>query len=62
MEKKKVSRFEYAIMQVADPEGAKEYQPYTVDEENKEREDRIRDTVAKIKTKPTPRINNQSNE
>lgn len=32
-EKKKVSRFEYAIMQAADPEGAKKLEPLTEQEE-----------------------------
>ncbi len=33
MEKQKMSAFELVFLQIADPEKAKEYEPYTKDEE-----------------------------
>lgn len=41
MEKKKISGFEFAIMSIADPEKAKEYEPRTYWEEQKMRMDNI---------------------
>jgi len=41
MEKKKMSGFEHAILSIADPEKAKEFEPYTYWEEQKIRLDNI---------------------
>lgn len=38
---KKVSKFEFAIMQAADPDGAKNYCPYTEEEEFQQRKDNL---------------------
>lgn len=46
---KKISRFEFAIMQVADPKESENYHPYTEDEEISMRENNILDTAKKIK-------------
>lgn len=48
-EKKKISAFEYVIMQAADPDKAKEYEPKTREEELKERIDKLKDTAKKLK-------------
>ncbi len=48
---KTVSRFEFAIMQIADPEAAKLCRPITVEEENRLREQKIRTFVSQIKSK-----------
>lgn len=49
MEKKKISAFEYVFMQAADPEKAKQYEPYTKDEELKQREDNLREQASRLK-------------
>lgn len=48
---KNVSRFEYAIMQIADPEAAKACRAYTEKEENEERLDKIRSIVKRLRIK-----------
>jgi hypothetical protein len=53
MEKKKVSRFEYAIMQYADPEEAKKLEPRTEEEEVEIRKENIRRQLRRIKFKGT---------
>lgn len=42
MEKQKVSRFEYAIMEIADPEKAKSYLPFSEDEEYQSRKEEVK--------------------
>jgi hypothetical protein len=49
MEKKKISAFEFAIMQAATPEKAKEYEAFTKVEELKMREDSLRKQAGKLK-------------
>ena len=51
IEKTKISAFEFAIMQIADPEEVKKYRPLTEKEQNQIRVDKITDFVKKIKTK-----------
>ncbi len=48
---KKVSRFEFAIMQIADPEGAKNAEPYTEAEEFKMRQDNVNKQLSRFKGK-----------
>lgn len=49
--KKKVSRFEYAIMQAADPEGAKKLEPRTEAEELDLRKENIKRQISRIRFK-----------
>lgn len=49
--KKKVSRFEFAIMQICDPAYAANYEPYTETEEIEQRQQHIKETLNKIKIK-----------
>lgn len=49
--KKKISAFEFAIMQVADPEKAKEYEPFTAGEETQIRIDKLRNQASKMQVK-----------
>lgn len=45
----KISVFEHAILSIADPEKAKEFIPYTKDEENKMREEKLRAQMKRFK-------------
>lgn len=54
MEKIKISRFEFAIMEVADPIEAANYEPFTEQEELQQRRDKLLDAADKLK------INNPS--
>ncbi len=46
-----VSQFEFAIRKIAEPKSLKNYRPITVEEENKNLENKIRDFVGRIKVK-----------
>lgn len=48
---KKISPFEFAVMELADPEGAKNYQPYSKEEVLQQRRDNIEKQLRKIKIK-----------
>lgn len=51
----KISAFEFAIMQVSDPEGAKDYEPYTRDEELEQRRENLKRQASQIVIqKPNP--------
>lgn len=49
--KKKISAFEFAIMQVADAEEAKKHEPFTKEEENKMREDKLINQAKRMRIK-----------
>lgn len=46
---KKMSAFEHALLQEVNPEKAKEFEPYTIEEEQKMREANLREQVSKLK-------------
>lgn len=49
--KEKVSAFEFAIMQVADPRGSKKYDPITKEEETEARKQKLINDASKLKVK-----------
>lgn len=49
MEKKKVSAFEFVFMQASEPEKAKKYEPFTKEEELKQREENLKEQASKIR-------------
>lgn len=49
MKKIKISAFEFAIMSVADPEGAKNYYPETEEERQQKRIDDLQRQASKLK-------------
>ena len=51
MEKKKISRFEFAIFQHIQPEKAKEVEPYTAREERQQRSDKINNDLSRLRVK-----------
>ena len=57
--KKKISAFEFAIMQVADPEKAKDYEALTKEEENEIRIAKLRSQAQKMQVKSTTLTNNK---
>lgn len=59
MEKKKISAFEFAIMEVADPDKAKECEPLTKEEEDKIRYDKIMSVAKRMKIKNNTETINQ---
>ncbi len=48
--KTKISSFEFAIMQIADPKGAENFIPYTKQEEIQKRINDLKNQASKIKT------------
>jgi hypothetical protein len=51
-ELKKVSAFEFAIMQIAQPERAKEYRAYTREEQTQRRIGKLKTDASKMKVIP----------
>lgn len=49
--KKKLSRFEFAILQSIQPEKAKDFEPYTEQEENQQRADKIKNAFSRLRVK-----------
>lgn len=49
--KKKISAFEFAIMEVADSEGAKNYEPFTKEEETQMRVDKLMNQAKRMQIK-----------
>jgi hypothetical protein len=49
--KEKISAFEFAIMEIADPEEAKKYKPLTKQEENEIRVDNLINQAKKLRVK-----------
>jgi hypothetical protein len=60
--KKKISAFEYAIMQIADPEAAKDHQPFTKEEEEKQRIEKLRGQAASMKVITNESAKNKNNQ
>ncbi len=52
--KKTVSQFEFAILEIADPERAKDYRPLTDQEETQKRVDNITRQMKRLRVKPNP--------
>lgn len=49
MKAEKISAFEFAIMEIADPKEAKKYKPFTRDEELQMRKDKLRKQAKRMK-------------
>lgn len=47
--KKRISSFEFAIMETLTPEEAKNYEPYTSEEESQQRRDNVKRQMNKLK-------------
>lgn len=50
-QKKKISAFEFVIMQIADKDEAEKYTPFTKEEETQQRVNHIKSQMSKIKIK-----------
>lgn len=54
MEKKKISAFEFAIMEIADPELAKKHRPETREEETDRRKEKLKAMAQRLMVKKCP--------